>query len=299
MPQNANIANPLSILKQPQTVNSTKNPNTKSVIFQAQIRIPENILPSWRRARSALASAAKARLRAHHFGVLRTLNQPTLWALGVGKYPNFLPLDNVAKAALVNAKRAHALDCMQIVQQSLTRKATAEGSLGATFRTATQELFGDDNLSKPALDMLTSLVEKEKGSVITTLNTRVANVQANPITNEFILSTMIPVATNCNHVPPPPTTTRGRGRGRGRGQTQNQRRRSVSPTPGPSTSRGTGRPRGRGASRGNRGGYKGPNYRSRSPNHLMTQNLNQVRALSAEEILVINSLRAAKNLPQI
>ncbi len=200
--QNTNNVNVKSILKNPQNVDPT-NIHTKSVIFQNKVKIPERILPSWRRARSALANAAKARLRAHHYQVLRTLNQPTLWAIGVGKFPHFLKLDTEAKDQLVQASRAHAMVNMNIVQNNLTRLSEAEGSLGATFRTATVEMYGGETIAQPALDLLTNLVDKEKASTVTTLNTRVANLQANPISDIYIITTMVPDPDSAHNQAPP------------------------------------------------------------------------------------------------
>ena len=292
---NANIAIPKSILKIPNVDLISTNTHTKSVIFQNTLRIPENILPSWRRARSALATAAKATLRAHHFRSLRTMAQPTLWALGVGKYPHFLPLDTQAKTALVNSRKAHAFDCMNIVQSSLERKADAEVSLGTTFSAATIKLYGGNTQAKPAMDLLDTLLDKERVSTMQTLNTRAANAQANPVTNDFILSTMVADTSAPTANPPAPTSTRGRGRGRG----QQQQRQRRSPSPRAGFARGSGRPRGRGASRGGRGGYKGTQSRSRSPNNRATKQANELRALTAYDIMVLNTLRSAKGQPPL
>ena len=297
-----NSTQPKSILKNKNKNENkiTASTNNNVVIFQHEVDIPDLILPTWRRARSSLANAAKASLRAAHYGTLRSSNLPPLWAVGIGKLPNFLPLDPGAKTALIAAKRHFAMDCLGIVRDCLDRKATQEQIIGTTFRTTVTELYGNPTTAEPALDLLETLVNKERAATNSVLNTRLVALQNCPVTPDQIISTMIvetvaprTYTTTPNPAPnPTPNFSRGRG---GRG---GQRRRTPSPAArGRGTRRG-GRGSSRGGPRGDRGGRGAsgtPQDRSRSPNHRLTVQANNRVILTARELVIIEALRGNVN----
>ena len=256
----------------------------KIVSFQAnRFQITENVLPTWRRARTSLSNAVKAHTRAAHFQHLRTLRLPTLWSLGVGRLPAFLPVDTDAKTAIVAAKRAHAMDLLAIVEQACLRRKESETSIGTTFRTAFQTQYGENTESCDQADtLLNSLIQRDEAQTNTTLNQRLAKAQANPITSDMILANVVCTPATRNPViqerrapaaapaaarartPSPNNRARGRGQGRGRG-------------------RGRGAPaRGRGATRSR--SHNGPRPRSRSP---PARDIN----LNAQELAVVLAMR--------
>ncbi len=295
---------PKSILKNVNNKNVT-NTQTRSVIFQHTIKIPDEIVGTWRRSRTSLSNSMKAELRAEHFATLRGQNLPTLWAVGIGRMPNFLPVDDQARRLLIQSKRDHAMRSLQIMEASLRRKSTVENNLGSTFRTAVATQYDNPELSGPAIDLLDTLIVKDRATTATVLNARLASLQSTPPTDDQILATMTvdpnnptPPASAGNAIaPPPPPTTRGRGRGNAtRGAFNvNQRDRSRSPNTRPNRGRG----RGRGASRGRGRGGTTPTSRSTSPANRLAQRVNNVQALSAVELLWINSLRSANGQPPL
>ncbi len=294
------IANthPISIL----TNRSSTKPKNKqlSVNFQHAVNIEPSILPTWRRARTSLANATKASLRAGHYNSLRGQALPTFWAVGLGKMPGFLHIDDQAKAALVRSRRTHGLEVLRIMENSLLRKAHLEHNLGSSLKTAVNTLYESDIDAKPAIDLLDQLLAKDRAATYTILNQRLANLQSEPVTDDLILASMITVSPESTTAPQgtslAPQPTRGRGRGRGRGAfTVNQRERSRSPYRGRSRGRG----RARGTSRGGRGRGRGSAAsRSTSPAQRLVA-ANNVPAMTAEELVWLNALRQARmNIPQ-
>lgn len=279
-------------------------------MFQHAVDIPATVLPSWRRARTTLSNAEKATLRANHFALLRNQGLPTLWSVGAGRMPNFLPLDDTSKRDLAQSKRDHGLRCLEIMESSLRRKAEMDRNLGSTFQIAIGNMFPSPTQAVPALTLLTTLVAKDKASTNTILNNRYASLSAHPVTDDQVLATMVivtPPPTPTPATATPPTVlgaTNQNYRGRGAfnvNQRPQQRPRSQSPR---RPARGRGQNRGRGQTRGStRGGSRGgrgrgqDSSRSRSPANRLVSLANDVQAFTAEEILVINTLRQSRNQP--
>ena len=277
--------------------NTTNNVTFKSVSFQdADFQIQEDALLSWRKSRTALSNAVKAQERATHFNTLMADSLMPHWSLGLSKVPQFLILDRESKASFVEQYRAHAQGLLDIVQRSLTRRASAEMRVGNTFKAAVIEIYGPDNVtgSNAAVALLDRLVQRDLTNTRSILSNRTAVLRASPISDLQISQGLgLDGSTGVYNAPQNAVATRPRSRSnsprrgaaRGRGNARGGNARGGN---------ARGNPRGRGNSRGGRGRGARRGSGNRRYDRSYSPEPNNQFNLSQNERAVIEALRRGR-----